>query len=215
MWLRTDEREDFLTSLSECLRSLKVVNDEAAAWKWAVLSLHNALQGAMVCHLSGTANIGGLGAKAARAWLEWHERDRQGKVERTYLGTGAQGIPQYKIKNGQAPSDRLADAAELFARLYDGRRRQEAGAGAILEIQKSQQDAFARLHDLRNNFSHFTPKGWSLELSGLPNVFLEILEVLRIISEDPWPFRHMDTQQHARLEKLLADLRIALVELCG
>jgi hypothetical protein len=215
MWLQIDERADLLTSLSQCLRSLSVVSSEPAAWKWAILSLHNALQGAMVCHLSGTAQVGALSAKAAKDWADWHERDQLGQIGRIHEGTNELSIPQFKFatREDRPPIDRLADPMELFKRLYNESQRQEGGAGAVLEIGQAQRNSFRRLHKLRNAFAHFTPKGWSLELRGLPNIFLSVLEVLDIISADPWPFRHMEAQQRAQFVDLLANLRTVLVEI--
>jgi hypothetical protein len=53
-WLRIDEQIDVLASLSLCLKTLGMVADDPTQWKWTILSMHNALQGASVCHLSGS-----------------------------------------------------------------------------------------------------------------------------------------------------------------
>lgn len=212
MWLRIDERADVLASLSLCLRCLSVVNSEPELWKWAILSLHNALQGAMVCHLSGTAQLGALTNNSVDAWLDWHERDRRGEIRRISDGADELGLPKTRFATNEdiPPNDRLADANELFKRLYDEDKRREGGAGATLEIGKVQRASFRQLHDLRNEFSHFTPKGWSIELSGLPHIFLNMIDVLDKISADPWPFRHMNERESARLKDLLQRLRAEL-----
>ena len=56
-YARTDERRDVVASLEHCALSLTRAKESDGAWKWAILSLHSALQGAMVCHLSGTLGI--------------------------------------------------------------------------------------------------------------------------------------------------------------
>jgi hypothetical protein len=66
IWLRIDEQTDVVVSLSECLHCIRKLGEEPAFWKWAILSLHNALQGAMVCHLSGTAQLGALGEESIK-----------------------------------------------------------------------------------------------------------------------------------------------------
>lgn len=214
MWLRTDEREDTLTSLSLCLMCLEVCEEEPAIWKWAVLALHNALQGAMVCHLSGTAQIGALKDSSAKAWLEWHERDGRGEIKRSQTGIDEMGLPITRITNQEdlPPTDRLADASELFKRLYCPSARWEQ-AGAILEVTKDEKDAFAKLHDLRNDFSHFTPKGWSIELSGLPQIFLHVASVIEKIANDPWPFRHLKEERRRNLMGTLEQLRLRAIQL--
>ena len=214
MWLRIDERTDVLASLSLCLRCVRRVGDEPALWKWAILSMHNALQGAMVCHLSGTAQLGALTDECIDAWLDWHERDRREEIKRIDDGTDELGLPitKHATKEDCPPDERLADAKGLFKRLYDEGRRRES-AGAVLHIGDAQRESFRRLHNLRNDFSHFTPKGWSIELSGLPSIFLDMIDVLDTISADPWPFRHMDEQELARLRDLLKQLRTQLTQL--
>ena len=69
MWLRTDEREDVAVSLLQCVNLLREAATQPRLWKWAILSLHNALQGAMACHLSGTAQFGALDKKNLKAHL--------------------------------------------------------------------------------------------------------------------------------------------------
>lgn len=197
-----------IVSLTACLDSVVGSDSDRGLWKWAILALHNALQGAMVCHLSGTAQLGALSQGSARDWLDWHDRDRKGEIKRVALGTDDMGVPNYRIAKGyEPPSDRLADARELFRRLSNASKRIEPGAGGVIEITSSERESFRRIHDLRNGLSHFTPKGWSIELDGLPAIFLDVLDVIERIAGDPWPFRHMQTTDNARRDALIGRLR--------
>ena len=214
MWLHINERTVVLASLTCCLRCLSAVSDDPAEWQWAILSMHSTLQSAMACHLTGTADVGALTQEVIEAMLEWHERDRRGEIERINLGKDKMGILHTKIvkKEDYPPSKRLAGPKELFKRLYNPHKRAET-AGDILEISNSQRDSFRRLNEFRHDFTHFTPKGWSIELSGLPDIFLDMLDVLDKISADPWPFRHMEEKEKDQLKKLLEELRVVLVRL--
>ena len=58
--------EDVLESLEHCALSLKKTRQSGRSWKWVIISLHSALQGAMVCHLSGSDNQGALDEKSAK-----------------------------------------------------------------------------------------------------------------------------------------------------
>lgn len=214
MWLRIDERTDVLASLSLCSRCLDLVSSERTLWKWAILSMHNAMQGAMGCHLSGTAQLGALTDQCIDAWLDWHERDGRGEIKRISDGINELGIPKTRIARAQdfPPDERLADAKVLFKRLSSQNKRRES-AGAVLNIDDAQRESFGRLHDLRKEFAHFTPKGWSIELSGLPKIFLDMVDVLEQISADQWPFRHMGARELATLRGLLKTLRTQLCRL--
>jgi uncharacterized protein (DUF4415 family) len=57
VWLRTDEIEEFIGALEHCA-ALASELEEAANWKWLILALHNAAQGAFVCALRGEDTSG-------------------------------------------------------------------------------------------------------------------------------------------------------------
>ena len=211
-WLRVDECNDVLASLSLCFRCLQSLDEDPGLWKWAILSLHNGLQGAMVCHLSGTAQLGALSDKSVDDWLAWHERDRRGEIQRIEDGIDELGIPKIRFarKEDYPPKERLADAKVLFKRLYSEGKRREGGAGAIVAITQSECESFLRLRELRNSFSHFTPKGWSIELAGLPRIFVNMVGVLEKMFADPWPFRNMTKEERDRLANLMSKQRAEL-----
>ncbi|UCI29438.1 hypothetical protein [Mesorhizobium sp. B4-1-4] len=211
MWLRVDENTDVLTSLSECLHCVRRASDEPGLWKWAIHSLHSALQGAMVCHLSGTAQLGAQSDRCVRKILDWHERDRRGEVERVLVREDEWGpIFQPKRQEDAFPEERLASAPDLFERLHNDVKRVEGGAGALLALLPHHHRSFGKLNTLRNDFVHFTPKGWSIELAGLPRICADVTSVIDIIAADPWPFRHMHERDRGRLATLLGELRMAL-----
>lgn len=213
-WLQIDERTDVLVSLSLCLKCLRGLGDDRALWKWAILSLHSALQGAMVCHLSGTAQLGALFGNSVRKWLDWHERDRRGEIKYVDDGVDELGMRRTRIATVEdnPPDSRLADPRTLFKRLYSQDERRET-AGTVIPITQAECGSFYRLCDLRDEFTHFTPKGWSIELDGLPGTFLDMVGVLEKISSDPWPFRHMTEEESAKLGSLLQQLRTELEQM--
>jgi hypothetical protein len=50
------------------------------------------------------------------------------------------------------------------------------------ELSKDQKESTNRLHKVfRNNFEHFTPKSWSIELHDMPLMILDCLEVVRLL----------------------------------
>jgi len=208
-WLRIDERTDVLSSLSLCLNCLEMTPVAPANWKWAILSLHNALQGAMVCHLSGTMGLGALDQKTISEWHDWYERDSLGQIKRIPDGVDELGIPQFRFASAKdkPPRERLADTRELFERLHNIGRRCEIGAGKMLTISEDQHSSFKQLHSLRNGFAHFTPKGWSIELGGLPRIFNDMVGVIAMIAGDPWTFRHFGVRQRRLLRSLIHNLR--------
>ncbi len=207
--VRTDERQDVLASLEQCVLSLGQARRSDRAWKWVVLSLHSALQGAMVCHLSGTAQLGALSERSAAKWLEWHKRDRRGEITRIQDGVDEFGDPIMLIEReeDQPPREFVANADELFKRLSCPSLRIDNGCGGIIAITGKQRKSFNRLHKLRNEFSHFSPKGWSIELEFIVEVIDDILDVLCSILDDHWPFRHMPEEDKSALRSRMQEIR--------
>lgn len=190
-YVHTDECHDVLASLEHCGLSLRQTRRSDRAWKWVILSLHSALQGAMVCHLSSTAQLGALTKNSAEKWLEWYEK---------------------KGQNGRIPhiQERVANAEELFIRLSCPSKRIEGGCGAPIEITKRQRMAFKRLNNLRNEFSHFSPKGWDIELEFIEEIIEDILYIVCLIQKDQWPFRHMPEENKSFLRSTIEEIRSIL-----
>ena len=161
-YIEIDERVDVLASLECCAFSLQQTEQLDRAWKWVVLSLHSALQGAMVCHLNGTAELGALQESSARKSHKWYDENCSNKFPREFV----------------------ASADELFKRLWCERCRIEKATGGVIKITRQQQNSFDRLHRLRNEFTHFSPKGWCIELAYIQEMIGDILDVIDAIEKD-------------------------------
>jgi hypothetical protein len=186
-WLHTDEDEDVAASIRHALRSLRFVSDDIQAWKWVALSLHSALQGACVCHLVTTAvPIGAVTKQNAKEWISYFEAcrdDEEVRPPRTYLLS----LPDL-LKEVRKPHSA-------------GDRSNECG----IAITDSELAWLRRFHDeIRNQFSHFEPRGWTVEISGLPQLGSVISRIIRDVLLAGWAFRHTDDRWKARL---LTDLK--------
>lgn len=208
-YVRTDETQDVLASLQHCIMCLAETHSTPSTWKWVILSLHSALQGAMVCHLSGTVNIGALTPKSARQWYEWHERDRRRDLDYIDDGVNELGPPARRPRDlrDETPRTLVACAQELFKRLNSESARIESGCGRIIEITPAQKTSFKRLHALRNGFTHFSPKGWSIEIQLIKEISLDMLDVIDEIADDQWAFLHMSAEDKRLLLNTIVGLR--------
>ena len=191
IFVHTDECQDVLASLEQCAFSLAQARQSERAWKWIILSLHSALQGAMVCHLSGTEGLGALEKCSAEKWREWNTKSIQDGAEDAV----------------DPPRERLAGPNELFRRLHCSAARIEDGCGGVISITEQQNESFKRLQELRNEFTHFSPKGWSIGLCGAKQVIDDVLNVISLITEDNWPFRHMSEQDRNILRSKIEEVR--------
>ena len=52
----------------------------------------------------------------------------------------------------------------------------------------AQGSSIKKLNSLRNDFVHFVPKSWSLEVTGLPQIFLDCLNIIDFLG---WKWRNI------------------------
>lgn len=175
IWIRTDEAEDVAASVRHALRCRALAEEDPQAWKWVALALHAALQGALVCHLVTTASpLGVVTDRNAQEWTDYFEKSR----------TDNQCRP---------PKTRLLDLPELVKL---ARKPQSAGDGrkaGIVRVSDAELVWLRRFHaDIRNQFVHFEPMGWTVEVSGLASLAALISRIIKDTIQIGWAFRHKD-----------------------
>lgn len=187
IWIRTNEAEDVVGSIRHTIRSVQFVGEDPLAWKWVALSLHSALQGACVCHLTTTAAP--VGAVTKRNAAEWMEFFNERHVNPTM----------------ELPKTELMTLPEL---LKAARKPNSAGNGSDgVEISDSELSWLRRFHeDIRNQFVHFEPKGWSIEVSGIPEIAQLVARIIGEIVQIGWAFRHLDLAQREDMGRDLQTL---------
>jgi len=74
-------------------------------------------------------------------------------------------------------------------------------------------DSFSRLNEYRNEFIHFTPKGWSLEMGGLPRVCLDALDLIQFFGWESSAVLWHKQVQLARSKRAVKRLRLTLTTL--
>ncbi|MCP5265332.1 MAG: hypothetical protein H6934_04440 [Burkholderiaceae bacterium] len=148
-WMRTDEREDVLSSLKLFIESQRMAESDDSYWKWSVISLHSAVQSAMAFHLSVGNDLLVMAQEDAEAWLTAHYND-----------------PAY-------PETRMDGFLNLYRKI-----KANPVLGYKFSPKGQQGRSIKALNTLRNEFIHFMPKGWSIELSGMPGIFQDCLGIV-------------------------------------
>lgn len=170
VWLRTNEIEEFIDALEHTARLAGQVNGDVKVWKWLIIALHSALQGACVCALRGH-DTAGITVFTKKSWKEvWRWLD----------------VESRKNSPPPMPAERPASLKELFVRVRDPQllpapHTYSASVDAVADIDK--------LNRLRNDFIHFVPRGLSLELSGMPRIVThaaEAIEHLAVLHPSFW-----------------------------
>lgn len=152
-YLRTDELVEAVKGLEMFLSNIRKVKKDLYFWKWAIIALHNSVQGFMVCALRGTNGIAVLTPECAKAWLEAYENNT------TY------------------PKEILDDFLNLYKKIK-GNYMLRYGHSKKFVPKGQEGRSIKKLNGLRNEFIHFTPKGWLLEISGLPQICGDVLRII-------------------------------------
>ncbi len=191
-FLRINEQRDVLCSLELCSKTLESVETNSAMWKWVLISLHSALQGSMVCHLSGTAQLGALCYRGRGS--------QPSNFQKTLAYLNAREEKEY-------PEPFLATPLDLLKRLESEQERLEA-AGSILNISAAEKEAFRKLNELRKKFIHFDPSGWSIQIKGyVDTISLDVISLLQKIRSDGYAFRHLEESELDRIDDALNAIR--------
>lgn len=175
IWLRTDEADDVTGSIRHAIRSYTDAADEPQAWKWVALAVHSALQGACICHLTTTAPpLGAVTPRNTKDWIAYYDESRLDPDVRP-------------------PRTQLMDLPCLLTAVRKpgsaGDRSNEGG----IAINAGEFNWLWSFHEsVRNQFVHFEPMGWSLEVSGIPAIAALAARIIGDIIAVGWAFRHKD-----------------------
>jgi hypothetical protein len=131
--LEYDEEIDAICSLEVLADHLPKVITTPYQWKWAILAVHNALQGFMVLALKGTRTLNVLSERSAKQWIAFYE---SGKMPTD---------PQY-LDYFMPLFDKIQSEAMLLRN--DSRR---------YEPMHGEQDSVRRINAVRNEFAHYIP----------------------------------------------------------
>lgn len=184
-YLRTDEAEEAVSAIEMVSESVTMAKSDIYRWKWALIALHSGVQGFMVLALRGGNGLAALKDEVAAAWLEAHEKNRPYPEER---------LDTYENLYKKVKSDRM---------LMYGHSKKFVPVG-------TQGGSINRLKDLRDEFIHFVPKGWSLEVSGLPTLFADCLDFIDFLGWDCGNVLWHDAALESRAKAAIASTRDAL-----
>ena len=72
-------------------------------------------------------------------------------------------------------------------------------ASQPLVLTDSQKDSILRLkNELRNKMEHYVPSGWSIEIHGMPQIAIDVLDVIRFLAVDTHTYIHLKQTQLKR-----------------
>ena len=188
LWLRTNEHEEAISALEMVAEASALVLKDNYRWKWVLIATHNVLQGFMVLALRRGNGLKTLKDKIAVKWLKAYS------------------------EGGAYPKEEL----DTFLNLYKKVKSEQ-----MIYLVHSQpftangnhDKSVKKLNSFRNEFIHFVPKSWSLELTGLPGICLDCLEVVEFLGWQsgnvPWYKKQHKERAEIALKKAILNLEYA------
>ena len=158
IWLRTDEEQEAVFWLQQVLEQLMAVRTDLYKWKWVILALHGSVQGFMTLALRSTDSRHVLDRKSEKAWVAWTEDP-----------------------STDSPEDfRLDRFLALYEKVKSERMLQWHDSVVFMPGQ-THDFSMKTLNALRNELIHFVPAGYSLEVSGLPQITRDCIDLIRFL----------------------------------
>ena len=73
-----------------------------------------------------------------------------------------------------------------------------------LILTEKQKESIESLTSVfRNEFEHFKPKGWSIEIHGMPEIAIDVLEVIRFLALETNTYVYLDENDRNLVEQLI------------
>jgi len=187
-YLRTDHWIDAVSSLEAAHEfSAQAASDERF-WKWLLIAVHSSVQGFMALALERGNSLLVMRDDVLSKWQKAHEA----------------GTPY--------PDEKM----DFFLSLYE-KVKSDAVCGYVgskpFVPGASHNDSMRKLNEIRNNFIHFFPMTWSIQLAGLPKICTDCLDVAHFLG---WEFMTIiwnDSVLSERGQNACTQLRIALQSL--
>lgn len=176
-----DEFEDAVLSIELAAEKFSDEQNNSTMWKWVVIAMQNAVQGAMLLALTGTDGCGALNPKSQKLNREWLHNPTQNR-----------------------PKMQMADYNTLLAWI----QRDDLMLAPVPRLSEEDFRNLARLNELGRQFAHYNPVGWGIELQYTLNIVPVVADIYdHLTTTKPRPNIHFSGNQKLRMKKSLATLR--------
>lgn len=197
-WLCLTEETNALDYLEQACCYICQTEKNTTAWKWVILALNGALYGFLICAVRGTSND---------SVLKWKELKGKHKINFTgpVFDDGYVLIKKSADGNHQfIRTDRLIGFDDALALCQDPRKMKMFTFSKHLQLSNQQKESIKKLRkEFRNNFEHYVPKNWVIEIHGMPQIAIDVLEVIRFLVLDAGNCVHLTQEQKAKIEGMI------------
>ncbi len=190
-YLRIDEKENAVDSLQKATEFLKNTKNSQLYWKWFIVATHHAVYHFMLLALQNT-DLSGI----------WKEQPKKGLPKLVDYGLSR------KVVDTNNSENQLVNFTEAFMRIQKPDRMGRYVNTKPFVADTKHKEAATYLNTiLRDNFVHFSPKGWSIEISFIIEAVSPMLEVVEFLVLNSGRL-FMDEQQRNSIQSDIAQIRL-------
>jgi hypothetical protein len=113
------------------------------------------------------------------------------------------------------PREYLLNFCKLYKDIKSPKKVKQNIASRIYPGSKDSDYAMEKLNEFRNNFIHFIPCRWSIELAMLPGIFEQVLSVIEFLILESGNIRFYDNDEGEKrcLSELIENIRAEINKL--
>jgi len=179
-YFHTSTQEDMIDSLRMIARFSKEIQGDKYAWKWLIISYHSCIQGLFILSLEKGNGLSSMKDNIAREWVKSYKHNRKNPDD----------LIEY-------PEPYLDDFKNLYKKV------KEHCLGSISDYD----EAILILHnELRNNFIHFSPKVWLIEISLMLETCQTLYGLVNRLARNPCGFILYEENQPEQIPLLLDEI---------
>ncbi len=185
-YLRIDEKENAIDSLQKATNFLKNTESDLLYWKWFIVAIHHSIYHFMLLALQNT-DLSGI----------WKEPEKLVDY----------GLSR-KVVDIKDSKNKLVGFVEAFKRIQETARMNGYVNAKPFVANIGHEEAAVCLNKiLRNNFVHFSPKGWSIEISFIIEAVSPMLEVVKFLVLNSGRL-FLDEQQRNGVQSDIAQIQL-------
>lgn len=195
--VQLDEYRHAVLALEMTLEQLERVDEDPRRWAWALVSLHNALQGSMVLALKGS------GAATVTS--------RQGEMRRAGVRGPAGPAPEVTGtvagRAADAPGRYLDRFLDLWEKVKDSDPMLRGPDSRVLQPSEEQETSVRWLDAWRDRFVHYRPGATTLDTVNPPWRVVEVVRVIDWLLGESGNVRFPDPELETRAHQLVQAIR--------
>jgi hypothetical protein len=181
--ISTDTEHEAIGSLEALADFLEDVETDPDHWKWAIIALHNAVQGFMVLALNGSQSWGALRdediALKCKAEVDFWKAKAAGD------DVAAEAANNIMLWNPPKKPAKLAQFLDLYKRIKRQEWPMDQGMSSkVYPKRKTDDRCMQDLNRVRNEYAHFIPGGRNYLLSQFPAMTATGLHIISYLVND-------------------------------